>query len=85
LSAAGVTAGIDGALTLAALLCGDRVAQQIQLGIEYAPEPPFNSGTPKVAPPDILESARAATRKLTEERAVTARRIAAKLGVQIKD
>lgn len=85
LSAAGVTAGIDGALTLASVLCGDRVAQQIQLGIEYAPEPPFNSGTPKVAPPDILESARAATRKLTEERAVTARRIAAKLGVAIKD
>ena len=45
-TAAGVTAGIDGALHVATLLRGDRVAQEIQLGIEYAPQPPFNSGTP---------------------------------------
>ena len=65
LSAAGVTAGIDGALKLAALLRGDRAAQEIQLGIEYAPEPPFDSGTPRTAPPEVLESARAAVRPLT--------------------
>jgi len=85
LSAAGVTAGIDGALRLAALLRGDRAAQEIQLGIEYAPEPPFHSGTPKTAPPEVLETARAAMRPLTKAREETARKIAAKLGVEIKD
>ena len=44
ISAAGVTAGIDGALHVAALLCGKRKAQEIQLDIQYAPEPPFNRG-----------------------------------------
>jgi cyclohexyl-isocyanide hydratase len=53
-TAAGVTAGIDGALRLTALLRGDRVAQEIQLAIEYAPDPPFSSGTPKIAPPEVL-------------------------------
>lgn len=85
LSAAGVTAGIDGALKLAALLRGDRAAQEIQLGIEYAPEPPFHSGTPKTAPPEVLESSRAGMRALTKAREATAKRIAAKLGVEIKD
>ena len=47
--AAGVTAGIDGALRLAAELRGDDVAKAIQLYMVYAPEPPFDSGTP-VAP-----------------------------------
>ncbi|WP_435016337.1 DJ-1/PfpI family protein [Tundrisphaera sp. TA3] len=81
LSAAGVTAGIDGALRLAALLRGDRAAQAIQLGIEYAPEPPFQSGTPKTAPPEVLEAVRAETRTLKAARTETARRIAARLGV----
>jgi cyclohexyl-isocyanide hydratase len=84
LSAAGVTAGIDGALKLAALLRGDRAAQEIQLGIEYAPEPPFHSGTPKTAPPEVLEASRAAVRHLTRARDATAKRIAAKLGVKVE-
>lgn len=53
-SAAGVTAGFDGALRVVSLMRGDRIAQQIQLSIEYAPEPPFNSGTPQTAPPEVL-------------------------------
>jgi len=44
--AAGVTAGIDGAMRLAAELRGEEAAQAIQLYMVYAPEPPFNSGTP---------------------------------------
>lgn len=44
-TAAGVSAGIDMALTLAALIAGDEVAKAIQLGIEYDPQPPFNSGS----------------------------------------
>ena len=49
-SAAGVTAGIDGALRVAALLRGDAAAHAIQLYLQYAPEPPFDSGTPETAP-----------------------------------
>jgi cyclohexyl-isocyanide hydratase len=80
-SAAGVTAGLDGALRVAALLRGDRVAQEIQLQIQYAPEPPFNSGTPATAPPEILEAARLVNREITAARLATAKRIAAKLGI----
>jgi len=54
----GVTAGIDFALSLVAELAGPTVAQSIQLGIEYAPAPPFNAGTPETAPPDVLAAAR---------------------------
>lgn len=85
LSAAGVTAGIDGALTLASLLRGDRAAQEIQLAIEYAPEPPFRSGTPSTAPPEVLEAVRASTSSLSRSRIETARRIAAKLGVDAEE
>ena len=50
----GVTAGIDFALTVAAELAGDDIAQAIQLGIEYAPAPPFNAGRPETAPAAVL-------------------------------
>jgi len=56
ISAAGVTAGLDAALALVSLLRGDAAAQEIQLAIEYAPNPIFHSGTPGSAPPEILES-----------------------------
>jgi cyclohexyl-isocyanide hydratase len=81
--AAGVTAGIDGALCLAAELRGDEAAQAIQLEMVYAPEPPFNSGTPETAPAAILEQARQSRRALTAQREETARRVAAKLGIAI--
>ncbi|WP_335341133.1 DJ-1/PfpI family protein [Paraburkholderia caribensis] len=57
----GVTAGIDMALHVAAAIAGDEVAQQIQLQIEYDPDPPFNAGTPFVAPPEIVKRALGAT------------------------
>jgi cyclohexyl-isocyanide hydratase len=50
----GVTAGIDFALTLVELLVDRKTAETIQLGIEYNPAPPFNSGSPDTAPPDVL-------------------------------
>jgi cyclohexyl-isocyanide hydratase len=81
--AAGVTAGIDGALRLAAELRGDAAAQAIQLYMAYAPEPPFNSGTPETAPAAVLEQSRQSVRTLTERREETARRVAAKLGIAI--
>jgi len=79
--AAGVTAGIDGALRLAAELRGDEAAQAIQLDMVYAPEPPFNSGTPESAPPSIVERARQSYREITARRVETARRVAARLGI----
>jgi cyclohexyl-isocyanide hydratase len=81
--AAGVTAGIDGALRLAAELRGDEVAQAIQLHIAYAPEPPFDSGTPETAPAPIADEARRSVRSITAQREQTARRIAAKLGIAV--
>ena len=81
--AAGVTAGIDGALRLAAELRGDAVAQGIQLYMAYAPEPPFDSGTPESAPPAILAAAQASVRAITEQREATARRVAARLGIAV--
>jgi cyclohexyl-isocyanide hydratase len=79
--AAGVTAGIDGALRLAAELRGEEAAQTIQLDMAYAPEPPFNSGTPETAPPQVLERARQSVASITAKREDTARRMAAKLGI----
>ena len=58
ISAAGVTAGLDAALVLVSLLRGDAAAQEIQLAIEYAPNPVFHSGTPENAPVEVLESFR---------------------------
>ena len=55
ITAAGVSAGIDMALTLASRLAGDQVAQAIQLGIEYDPDPPFDSGSPAKASPETIE------------------------------
>ena len=58
ITAAGVTAGIDMALHLVAREVGPEVAQAVQLGIEYDPEPPFDSGSPEKAPPEIVELVR---------------------------
>jgi len=80
--AAGVTAGIDGALQLAAELRGVEAAQSIQLHMVYAPEPPFNSGTPETAPAAVLDEARRAVADITAQREATARRIAARLVVE---
>ncbi|QPF90323.1 DJ-1/PfpI family protein [Bradyrhizobium commune] len=79
--AAGVTAGIDGALRLAAELRGDDVARAIQLYMQYAPEPPFDSGTPERAAGPILDQAKRAVAAITAQREATARRVAARLGI----
>ena len=61
-TAAGVSAGIDMALRLAARVAGDTVAQGIQLGIEYDPQPPF-AGSPATAPAAVVDAARRALTK----------------------
>jgi cyclohexyl-isocyanide hydratase len=55
-TAGGVTAGIDFALSIAAEVAGAATARRIQLQIEYDPTPPFNAGSPHLAPAEILES-----------------------------
>lgn len=55
MTAAGVSAGIDMALTLASKLAGSELAQAFQLGIEYDPRPPFDAGSPEKAPEEITE------------------------------
>jgi cyclohexyl-isocyanide hydratase len=81
--AAGVTAGIDGALRLAAELRGEDVAKAIQLYMAYAPEPPFDSGTPDSAPAEILRQSRDAVAAITAQREATARRAADRLGIAV--
>ena len=58
ITAAGVSSGIDMALTLAARIAGEDMARAIQLAIEYDPEPPFDSGSTSKASPGVLELAR---------------------------
>ncbi len=55
ITAAGVSSGIDMGLTLAARVAGPEVAQAIQLGIEYDPQPPFDAGAEHKAPPETVE------------------------------
>lgn len=62
ITAAGVTAGIDMALHLVGREAGPEVAEAVQLGIEYDPDPPFDSGSPEKAPAAIVEAVTAFSR-----------------------
>ncbi|HZZ88107.1 MAG TPA: DJ-1/PfpI family protein [Caulobacteraceae bacterium] len=75
----GVTAGMDFALVVAAELAGDDFAQGLQLGLEYAPAPPYNSGRPETAPPHILASVRANMQASMPKRLEQAKQAAAAL------
>src|SRR3954447_24908289 len=72
ITAAGVSSGIDMALVLAARIAGDVVAQAIQLGIEYDPQPPFDSGSVAKAPPEVLELMRGRSDRRRAAAAATA-------------
>jgi transcriptional regulator GlxA family with amidase domain len=65
-TAAGVSAGIDMALTLAAKIAGADVAQSLQLAIEYDPQPPFDAGSPKKAPEHVIAMVRQAFAQMGE-------------------
>ncbi len=75
----GVTAGIDFGLAVAAELCGQTTAEAIQLSIEYNPDPPFNSGSPKTADPALVEKVRARGQVRQDERLKLAEQAAAAL------
>lgn len=68
ITAAGVSSGIDMALTLAAREAGEAVAQAIQLGIEYDPQPPFDAGSPRKAPAEVVEMVRGRSRFILQGR-----------------
>lgn len=79
MTAAGVTSGIDMALTLAEELWGGDAARTIALNMEYEPEPPFASGSPETAPPNVLQNLRAQNAARQRERAEAVSRAAARL------
>ena len=76
----GVTAGIDFGLALAAELFGPDVAQRIQLAIEYAPAPPFDSGSPDTAPDEIRHALRRDSRDALHQRRALIEAAARRLG-----
>ena len=67
ITAAGVSAGIDMALGLSGRIAGRPTAQAIQLMIEYDPQPPYNAGSPRSAPPDLVTSMRLRSRHTADE------------------
>lgn len=75
----GVTAGIDMALTLLAELSDVATAQAVQLGIEYAPAPPFDCGRPELAPPAVAQAVTTRMQALGAERLQAVTRAAAAL------
>ena len=75
----GVTAGLDFAFVVAAELAGETFAQSIQLGLEYAPAPPFASGRPELASPKVLAAVKAGLAPGAAARLAAAEQAAARL------
>ncbi len=78
ITAAGVSAGIDFGLALAAELFGVTVAESIQLAIEYDPAPPFDSGSPRTASSDVRAALSHASERTLRERRMLVERAAAR-------
>jgi cyclohexyl-isocyanide hydratase len=79
----GVTAGIDFALTLAAHVSGDAVAKTLQLAFEYDPAPPFDSGSPERAEPEIVAAYQAAISSNFPAREADLKAAAHRLGFRV--
>ena len=75
----GVTAGIDMALTVVAEIAGEDYARAVQLGIEYAPAPPFESGRPELAPAHVLAETHKRYERVRHTRDAAVERAAARL------
>ena len=75
----GVTAGLDFAFTVLAELAGADYAQRVQLGLEYAPSPPFDAGRPELAPPQVLAAYRLLMDPLAAGRRAAAEEAASRL------
>ncbi len=79
ITGAGVTSGIDFALTVAEAIVGRETAELIQLQMEYDPHPPFNSGSPRTASTARLDQARAQMKDFIARRRAATEAAAAKL------
>ncbi len=79
ITGAGVTSGIDFALTVVAGLLGDEAAQSIQLQMEYDPAPPFHTGSPRSAPAAMVAAARESLKPFIEHRRAATVRAAERL------
>ena len=73
IGAAGLTAGIGGASRVASLLRGDEIARADQLEVQYAPQPPFDCGTPGAAPAALVGKLRRAWQDLAARRLAAAK------------
>ena len=80
----GITAGIDFALTVIAELRGVEVAQGVQIGLEYAPAPPFQAGLPEIAPPSVVAAYMARTAATRSANQPRFERVAARMSEQLK-
>ena len=80
LTGGGVTAGIDFALTLVSIMVNRETAEAIQLRLEYNPSPPFNSGSPDTAPPEVLAVMKEKYEPAQARRSEAVARAAARLG-----
>jgi cyclohexyl-isocyanide hydratase len=76
----GVTAGIDVALTVVAALHGRALAEEIQLAIEYDPQPPFDAGSPRAAGPEVVARVVASRTELQARRVRAVEEAAGRLG-----
>lgn len=79
ITGAGVTSGIDFALAVVAELVGRRIAEEVQLSMEYDPEPPFPGGSPRSAPPEVLAAVQGRIAAFIARRRAATERAAAQL------
>lgn len=79
ITGAGVTSGLDFAFSVLAILRGEDEARRIQLLMEYDPHPPFNSGHPRIASPELVAEVRSATTAMMDKRRLTSTKAAQSL------
>lgn len=82
ITAGGVTAGIDFALSLAAQLRGDAAAREIQLTLEYDPAPPFSSGSTRSAAPELVQQITDRRAPIQAKRRALIERLASELSLR---
>jgi cyclohexyl-isocyanide hydratase len=81
ITGAGVTSGIDFGLTVVAELAGEEVAKEVQLQMEYDPEPPYQAGSPRSAPAELVATTRKKIAPLIARRRAATERAAEQLRV----
>lgn len=79
ITGAGVTSGLDFAFTVLARLRGEAAAKSLQLLLEYDPAPPFDSGHPRVAAPELVQTVREMTKPMLQARRAVSQRVADRL------